>query len=139
MNASAATPVAESASGAVPRRGLRFILAGGLNTLFGWGVYSLGSWAGLPSWAALATATLLGIAFNFMTVGGYVFRAAARARLPRFISAYLLVYGVNLGLLQMVRPWLSEPIVAQAVLTPPMALLSYALMSRWVFADGGRA
>lgn len=121
------------------RQGLRFLLAGGVNTLFGWSVYSLCIHVGLPPWSALLLSTVLGVAFNFMTIGGYVFRAAVRAHLPRFVAAYGLVYALNLGALYALRPWVSGDILAQSLLTPPMALLCFVLMKRWVFAAGARA
>ena len=48
-------------------RFLRFLLAGGLNTLFGFAVYSLFALSDLSTWMVLIASNLAGIAFNFVT------------------------------------------------------------------------
>jgi putative flippase GtrA len=117
-------------------RFLRFIAAGVANTLFGFAVYSAAIIGGMPVWGALVAGNVAGIAFNFVTTGGYVFRDLALIRLPRFIAAYLLLYGLNLFAINALSHWVSGPILAQAILTPPMSVLSYFLMARLVFLPG---
>jgi putative flippase GtrA len=90
-------------------------------------------------WAALVVGNVAGIGFNFVTTGGWVFRSVVLARLPRFVAAYLGVYAVNLGSIRLVLPAVGDSIVAQAILTPPLALASYVLMKRWVFAGAAGA
>lgn len=111
----------------------RFLIAGGVNTLFGLAVYAAAVWLGAPVWLALLVSMILGTAFNFFSIGGYAFRDLARQRLPRFVSAYLMLYGLNLALLRVIRPWVEEPILAQCLLAPLVAGVSYLTMSRWVF------
>lgn len=118
--------------------GWRFLLAGAANTLFGWLIYSASVVLGAPVWVALIISTVVGIAFNFLTIGGYAFRALSLQRLPKFVSAYALVYVVNLACISMLKSWVNEPIWIQLLLTPPMALLSFFLMSRWVFIRATR-
>lgn len=117
------------------RRGkfIRFLVAGGVNTLFGFAAYSLLIAAGLAVWLALLVGMLLGTVFNFFTTGGYVFRELLLARFPRFILCYLLVYFINLELIELILPVLSDKILSQAILVFPMAMLSYFLMARFVF------
>ena len=112
---------------------VRFIFAGAANTLFGWAAFSIAIVAGLEAWAALIVGNVLGVGFNFLTFGGYAFHDLTLARLPRFIVAYLAIYGANLIGLNAMKPWIAETIWAQLVLTPPMALLSYVLLSQFVF------
>lgn len=116
-----------------PRTFLRFLIAGAFNTLFGWAVYSCSIWAGAEPWLALIIGTLTGIAFNFLSVGGYAFRDMGWDRLPRFIMCYVVVYAVNLICITILHRWILNSILAQAVLTPPMAIFSYLLLSRIVF------
>jgi putative flippase GtrA len=120
-----------SASGR--HRILRFLIAGGLNTLFGFGAYSAALLLGAPVWASLLIANLTGIAFNFFTIGGYVFRSMVAHRFPRFAGAYLVLYGINWVSLTWLAKHVSGEIVAQAILTLPLALLSYLVMARFVF------
>lgn len=111
----------------------RFLLAGGINTLFGFVVYSAFIIAGVAVWLALLAGMTFGTIFNFFTTGGYVFRELSLARLPRFVICYLLIYGINFMLIELISLWLSNKILSQAIITPPLALLSYFLMARFVF------
>lgn len=112
---------------------LRFLLAGAVNTLFGYAIYSLGILAGAPVWMALLIGMLVGTVFNFFTTGGYAFRQLSPQRYPRFVACYLLVYGVNLLLIEGLSLWISDKLQIQAALLLPLALLSYFLMARLVF------
>jgi len=116
-------------------RFLRFIVAGGVNTLFGYAVYGAAIVLGAPVWAALLTGMVAGTVFNFFTTGGYAFRQLALRRYPRFVGCYLLVYAVNLALIAAVSSWIPDKVLAQAVLLVPLALFSYVLMARLVFTD----
>ena len=120
-------------SGARRNEFIRFLVAGGVNTLFGFAVYSACILAGLSVWLSLLTGMLAGTVFNFFTTGGYAFRQLSLGRFPRFVACYLFIYGLNLVLIDMLSAWMDSKIVAQAIITIPMALLSYYLMSRWVF------
>jgi putative flippase GtrA len=118
------------------RRGtaVRFALAGLANTAFGFMVYSLCIVAGLPVPAALLLGNLLGMVFNFITLGGYAFRDLSRANLPRFILAYVGLLAINwLCIRGLTAVSHIGVILAQAVLMLPLALLSYLVMSRGVF------
>ncbi len=120
-----------------PRRDrfLRFLVAGGVNTLFGFVAYSLLTVTGMEVWLALLVGMLLGTVFNFFTTGGYVFRELLAARFPRFVLCYLLIYFINLELIELIIPLLGNKILAQAILVFPMAILSYFLMARFVFSS----
>ena len=125
----------ESRIGSVLRNSelLRFLLAGAVNTLFGYAIYSLGILAEAPVWLALLIGMLLGTVFNFFTTGGYAFRQLLPQRYPRFVACYLLLYGVNLLLIEALSAWISDKLQIQAVLLIPLALLSYFLLARLVF------
>ncbi|MFZ2307999.1 MAG: GtrA family protein [Rhodoferax sp.] len=112
---------------------VRFLIAGAVNTLFGLLIYSIAIASGLAVWQALLAGILAGLGFNFVTTGGYVFRDLTPIRFFRFAAAYLLVYAVNLGLVTLLSRWMDSAIWIQVILTIPMALGSYFLMSRFVF------
>lgn len=112
---------------------VRFVIAGVINTLFGLLVYSLILSFGAEVWLALLTSLLMGIAFNFCSLGGYAFRDLSAKRLPRFVTSYLTVYLLNLSLLHFLQKWIASPMWCQFLLTPIMALVSYFIMSFWVF------
>jgi len=111
----------------------RFIAVGVLNSLFGFCAYSACIFLKFPPWAALIAGNVAGIAFNFLTTGGLVFADLSRKRIPRFALSYLALYLLNLGLAHAIIPLVGGPIFSQALLTPPLACLSFLLMSRFVF------
>jgi len=115
------------------RQFVRFLLAGLANTLFGLCVYAGAIRCGLATWAALLAGMLAGLAFNFITLGGYAFRDLSLQRLPRFVCCYLATYTLNLVALHLLRALWADAIVAQVILTPPMAVFSYLCLSRFVF------
>ena len=84
------------------------------------------------------TGMCAGIVFNFFTTGGFVFRDISIQRVPRFIFCYFLIYVINYGLINELARWVDSAIVAQALLTPLMAALSYFLMARFVFKDSAK-
>ncbi len=119
-------------------RFIRFLIAGVLNTLFGFLIYSALIIAGVPVSIALLGSTVVGTFFNFVTTGKYVFRDLTPARLPRFLLCYLLVYCVNLMLIALLMKWIGSKILAQALLALPIALISYTLMARIVYVGALR-
>jgi len=112
---------------------VRFLLAGVANTVFGLIVYAATVHVGLAIWLALLAGLLAGLAFNFVTLGGYAFRDLSMKRLPRFVCCYGATYLVNLGALHLLRSFIVDAIVCQVILTPPMAIFSYFCLSRFVF------
>lgn len=116
---------------------LRFLLAGGINTLFGFAVYSACIAAGAPIWLALLVGMLAGTVFNFFTTGGYAFRQLSIRRYPRFAACYLFLYALNVGLAEWLSRVLGSAVPAQALLLVPLALLSYLMMARLVFTGRG--
>ena len=112
---------------------LRFLIAGGVNTLLGWIVYSAAILACAQPWLALIVSTVTGISFNFISMGTYAFRDMALQRIPRFVLSYGFIYATNLACLKWLKPWVDHPIWAQLLMTPALAILSYLLLSRLVF------
>jgi putative flippase GtrA len=115
------------------RKFARFLVVGGVNTVFGFIVYSVCIVNGFSVWLAVLTGTLSGTVFNFFTTGGYVFRQLSLTRFPRFVLCYFFVYTINLILIELVSAYITNKILTQAILTLPLAILSYFLMARFVF------
>jgi len=115
------------------RQVFRFLLAGAVNTLFGLAVYAVCIYAGLPPWLAMLAGTVLGIAFNFLSFGGYAFRDLSVRRLPRFLLSYGLTYFSNLAAFHALSAWVPDPLWCQTLLTPVVAIFSYLAMSNFVF------
>jgi putative flippase GtrA len=112
---------------------LRFGVVGLINTAFGYAVFvaltKLGSGSGL----ALVGATIAGIAFNFQTMRRLVFRADGG------IARFVLVYGgtllINWIALHMLLAYGLTAMGAQAVLTLPLAGISFMAQRFFVFNE----
>lgn len=116
-----------------PRRFVRYLLVGGLNTLFGFLAYTVFILLKFPTWAALLGGNVAGVTFNFFTIGGLVFLNLSLSRVPLFVLSYLFIYFINLELIGWITSFVHGRIAAQAVLALPMALLSYLILSNYVF------
>jgi len=115
-------------------RFLRFIVVGAINTVVGYLLYFLALLVGAHYSVAVAIATVLGVLFNFKSTGRMVFGSRDNSRLFRFIVVYGVLYCVNVAgvgsLIAIgISAWLSG-----LLLTPPIALASYFLNSRFVFS-----
>ena len=125
--------IAAPARRALDHQLVRFLLTGGLNTLFGYAFYLLGLAARLSPELALLVATCTGALFNYFTTAALVFRHRTLSRLIPFVSAYALVYLVNAGAIRLLLEGGFSPALAQALLVPAMAALSLALFRFFVF------
>lgn len=109
---------------------VKFLLVGGLNTLFGYLVFSLGILLGAGSALALALTFVLGVVFNFHSTGRLVFRSRDPRKFVVFAAVYTGLYLVNLVSLRALRTAGLAPLASQAILVLPMALLSFFSLAR---------
>lgn len=135
-------PFSQGAAGSwtriVPSRQLvRFVLAGMLNTAFGYGAFLVALALFPTTLSALVASTIVAVLFNFVSQGLYVFRAFALRRLPRFCVTYLAVFAFNAVGLSMLERFGIVPQVGGLMLLPGAVLISYGMNSRWVFGRSG--
>ena len=116
---------------ALDRRFIRFLLAGGINTLFGYGVFSGMVLLGVPPHVALIVGTLTGVLFNFLTTSA-VFRSRDLRLLPRFLAIYSGMLALNMLLLELAMRAGLGPLLAQAIVLP-IFTLTFLAMRRFVF------
>ena len=112
---------------------LRFLFTGMLNTAVGYCIYFAGLTLGAKPALALAVATALGALFNYFSTGRLVFQSRGMSRLPRFIMAYVVLYGFNLLLLQTALGLGAAPWLAQILVLPLVVTASYLLLNFMVF------
>ncbi len=112
---------------------LRFLAVGALNTLFGYVMFSLLVLAGVVPGLALFVGTLVGLLFNYFTTGRLVFAARGLGRLPWFVAVYGLTFLVNLWSLRALIATGLSPLLAQAIVLPPVILLTFLLNKLLVF------
>jgi len=112
---------------------LRFLLIGAVNTVFGYSVFYLISYFGIYYSIALLIATLAGIVFNFFTTGRIVFLNTRISLLPKFVLVYIFTYVVNVTCISILKQYIQEVYIIQAILAIPMAVLSFTLNRIFVF------
>lgn len=112
---------------------LRFVLVGGLNTVFGMGVYCLAIFVGLPYFVATLVSNVLGVLFNFLTTGNLVFHNGNPRLIFRFMTCYVVIYFVNTGVVKLFLALGMNSYWAGILATPVVALCSYFLLKRFVY------
>ena len=112
---------------------LRFLIVGGVNTLFGLFVYSLLALTAMPTWFVLLISNLIGMIFNFFTTGGMVFSDLSISRFPRFFICYGAIYLIYLELIDWLDPILNSRIMAMVIIVLPVTILSYLILIFFVF------
>ena len=110
----------------------RFLVAGGLNTAFGYGLYAGLIWLGLDRYAAQAIGYVLGTGINYFTYSRGVFTDAGPAKM-RFALSYAGNYLINLAGLKLASHFIADPYLAGAVTTFAVVVLNYAVLKRLVF------
>ncbi|TAN34191.1 GtrA family protein [Patescibacteria group bacterium] len=112
---------------------IRFLAVGGINTIFGYGVFALMIFFGLHYALAALLATILGVLFNFQTVGRLVFASYRRDLLFKFVGVYAFTYLINLVFLCFLNLKGVSNYVSGAILILPMAFIAFYLNKRFVY------
>ncbi len=111
----------------------RYLVVGGVNTVFGYGSFAVLLLLGLHYAVAALLATILGILFNFQTIGRLVFERRDHSLIFRFVGVYAATYVLNVGALRLLAGGPLHILAIQALLVLPMAAVSFALHRRFVF------
>lgn len=120
----------------IDRRFIVFLFVGGINTVFGYGIFAVGLLVlKLDYPFALLISTIAGILFNFKTIGLIVFKNSNNKLIYRFVSVYIVCYLVNLLLLYLLKLIIDHSLYAQAILALPVALLAFTLNKKFVFVS----
>jgi putative flippase GtrA len=134
---------------------IRFFLVSGINTAFGYGLFSFLVFIGLHYAIAGLIGTILGILFNFKTTGLLVFGSNKNGLIIKFIGVYGINYVISMSLLTLLErsgldsflslsllqvadvSLLKNPrinaCIGAAILIIPMGLFAYTLNHRFVF------
>lgn len=136
IEAAAASKVGQLITRLWQIRLLRFLVVGSINTIFSYIVYAILILAGAHYSLATLISTVLGVIFNFFTTGRIVFRNMDNKRFISFVLVYAFTYLVNILLLRWLIDGLAmEKLFAGALVTLPVALLSYFLNAKLTFKD----
>lgn len=113
----------------------RFLIVGGVNTIFGYSIYALFTFAGLHYAIAALLAQICGILFNYNTTGKIVFNSKGSGVFFRFIAVYAVTYAVNVLALRLFFQINFNMYIAGGILVLPISLLSFVLNKRLVFTN----
>ena len=78
--------------------------------------------------------TILGVFFNYFTIGRVVFSNKTNKHISRFFVVYGINYFINLLLLNYFDSKQVNMIIAQAIVIIPISALTYVLNKKFVFA-----
>lgn len=119
--------------GYIKNRFIRFLIVGGINTAFGYGVFALLIFLKVHYAVAALLSTIFGVLFNFKTTGKLVFNSADNSLIFKFIGVYTIIYAVNTGALKVFNSYNVNMYVAGAAMILPMAMLAFVLNKNLVF------
>ena len=112
----------------------KFIFVGILNTIFGYSLFALFIYLGLYYPLAVLLSTILGVLFNFKTIGRLVFDSNDNGLIFRFIFVYAITYLLNIFFLWLLKKLGSENMYIDGfALLIPLAAVSFLLNKFFVF------
>ncbi len=114
------------------RRVAQFLIAGGINTAFGYLTFALLLWCGLREELAVVGTMLAGLAFNFGTYRS-AFDQSGWIRLPHFAAFYAAILAANIVLLGGLTRAGLNPYFGQALVVLLIVPTSYWGLRRLVF------
>jgi putative flippase GtrA len=84
---------------------------------------------------ALLMATIMGVIFNYFSIGRLVFKSRGGLFVfAKFIAAYSVVYGINATALDfLIKQFQFNPYLGQALCVPLSVVISWLLMNYWVY------
>ena len=112
---------------------VKFLFVGFINSLFGYGCFSLFLYMGLHYSLALLLATMCGVIFNFKSTGILVFSSHNNRLIFRFVGSYTLIYFINVAGIKAFSYIGVTPYIGAAILILPMAVIAYMFNKRFVF------
>ena len=105
---------------------------GAVNAAFGFLLYSLLVRLGVNIFQAQIAATIVGVAFNYVTYSRHVFRDAGPAKL-RFLLSSIANYLVSLAMLAVASRLVTSPYLAGLLAIVVTAAVNYVLLKYAVF------
>lgn len=115
------------------KRFIRFLIVGGINTLFGYSIFSLLISLNFRYEIAALISTMCGVLFSFKTMGVIVFKNKNNNLIFKFIGVYTIIFLMQVFLLKQLLAYKINLFVAGALILLPLALVSYTLNKIFVF------
>ena len=116
----------------LPEQCIRFLIIGGVNTVFAYSIYALSIFLGAHYTLAVLLSTVIGTCFSFKTMGTMVFDNPDNMLIFKFIAVYALCYFLNIGILRVLTLiGVTNLYVAGLTSSLLVALVSFSL-NKWV-------
>ena len=114
----------------------KFIFVGIINAAFSYCIYAILIAIGLIANIALFLQYIIGVLWNFKTTGSIVFKNNNNKLLLKFVLSYVFTFTINSILLYLLVEQLNaNEYLAQALLIPAVASISFLIFKFWVFKE----
>lgn len=111
----------------------KFLLVGGINTVFGYSIFSLFIYIGIHYTIAVFLTTCIGILFNFKMFSKFVFNNTNNKLIIRFVGIYGIAYLLNISIIKISTYFMKNIYIAGGIATLAVAFVSYFLNKQFVF------
>lgn len=112
---------------------IKFILVGILNTIFGYSLFAILLYTGLHYTLAVILSTIIGILFNFKTIGILVFKNKNNKLIFKFFAVYATTCSIGIIILRIAELLEQNLYFSGIISTGISAIISYLLNKKWVF------
>lgn len=115
---------------------IRFLFVGILNTIFGYSLFAIFIFFNMHYSLAVLCSTILGVLFNFKTIGKLVFDSHDNSLIFRFVAVYIVIYILNISFLWFFKYLgFGNMYINGMVLLAPLAVVSFVLNKKFVFRN----
>lgn len=114
-------------------RFFRFLVVGGINTVFSYILYAFLLFIGLHYLLSVIIAFIISVLFNFETTGRLVFQNNDRRLLLKFIFSYVIILAISLLSLNLLVIVEISPYLAGLLNIFPVAVISFLIQRTFVF------
>jgi len=118
------------------QQAMRFVVTGGINTAFSYGIYAACIFMGAGYAIASGVSIVCGVLFSYKTTSTVVFGPGYRGSLVRYLGSYVIVYLFSVLILKTMDEFGINAYLAGVLAAPPCAALSFALLKLFVFRTG---
>jgi putative flippase GtrA len=112
-----------------------FVLIGILNTLVGYLLYALFIFIGFNYFLSVLFATILGVLFNFRTIGKFVFNSDDNKKIIKFVFTYVLVFCINILIIKIFSKFGYNNYILGLIAIVPCSIVSFLLNKYFVFGS----
>lgn len=110
----------------------RYLIAGVINTFFGFSVLTLLSLTKIETWKIIFLANLLGVTFNYFSYSEFAFKNYKK-NIKNYIFVYFFIYLLQLMIITIVTSLLQERIYGVLASLPFTVIANYYLFKKFVY------